>query len=850
MINLNHGDLRDNGGMNGAESRSDHEASLVDLSALAVPVSLYGGRYELEELLGAGASGSVYRARDVELNEIVALKVLRKELVGNPQTLEHFRNEVRLARRVTHPNVARMFDIGEHEGERFLTMELVEGTSLSQRMNATVDGKKQPLPLAEVVELIDQVCAGLEAAHKRGVVHCDLKPDNLLIGKDGRVVITDFGIARGLNPGAGSGPAPTSERAGAGGARAPHKFDGTPLYISPEQVSGAVVDARADIYSLGVVLYELLTGVPPFTGSSLVAVIAARLLRPPPDPQTVRPGLPTEVARTILRCLAIDPAQRFQHASELARALRAAVASSGDTTLVFAAAPVSPVAREPHADPAASAAVSQLDVNRRMVADLEPHESSPVLLPVAGLRTVAVLPLVNQGAAEDDFLADGLSQELIDGLGTLRGVRIYSRAAVSMYKGHDAEPLVVGRELGAELVVTGTVRRSGDRLRIAIRMINTSDGIQVFGSRRECAAGEVLAASESLTSAIAEALLVDRSERQRAVPEESSVVEKYLRARYLYARSDPASLEQSIQLFESVLAQAPGDPLLLMNYALARSRLWFYGSAESGAKALAAAEQAVVAMPQRGESFLALASVSFQGADLVAAVRALGRALTLTPELADAHELLGRILVETGPIRDGIERLTLSRKLDPGLFRTLADQARTLALLGDFDRAHALLAEPALSGRSFAIQWILRGRLCVWSRDVQRAREYLNDPEIMADRFPRARLLLEVAAGRGRVEPPAVMGTGLASDKSSPRGRTFFFQMHAELYSFYGLREQAVRCVARSVDAGLTDLTWLERCPPIVALADDPKMTALKRVVYERAYAVREALPDLRRPTR
>jgi len=163
-------------------------------------------------------------------------------------------------------------------------------------------------------------------------------------------------------------------------------------------------------------------------------------------------------------------------------------------------------------------------------------------------------------------------------------------------------------------------------------------------------------------------------------------------------------------------------------------------------------------------------------------------------------------------------------------------------LLGDFERAHRVLADPSLTGGSFAIQWILRGRLCLWSRDQRRAREYLSYSEITQGKYPRARLLLEVAAGFQQIDPQTVLSAGLSSDRSSPRGRTFMFQTHAELQGAYGQPEQAIRSVARSVDAGLADLSWIERCPLLVPLASDPRLVALRRIVYARAYAIREAL--------
>ena len=665
----------------------------------------------------------------------------------------------------------------------------------------------------------------------------DLKPDNLLIAKDGRVVITDFGIARALQQ---ATPA----------KRDPRRFDGTPMYVAPEQVGGEAIDARADIYSFGVVLYELLTGKVPFTGDSLLAILAARVLNPPPDPRQVRPDLPASVAETVLRCLAVNPAERFQSAAELSATLRhAVVAAASDLTLKRngrsaqrgtegQAAERSAARSQLLKSPTAKAAESHLSDP----AYEDPHSVPVGASPLSAARTVAVIPLANLGAAEDDYLAYGLSEELYDRLTTLRTLRILGQSTTALPQFKSRDPIAMGIELGAELVVTGSLRRVKDQLQIELRVLSTKDRVQVLSTRTECLPASALAVSESLVSALAKTLFVEREPRQSALPTESDTVELYLRARYLYGRSDEVSLEQSVKLFERVLARAPTDPTLRMSYALTLSRLWFYGNPGAAEKALPAAEAVVEQMPLHGESYLALAGVRFQGADLLGAVQSLGKALTLSPELADAHELLGRILVETGPIREGLARLSHARSLDPGLFRTLADQARTYALLGDFERAHRVLADPSLTGGSFAIQWILRGRLCLWSRDQRRAREYLSYSEITQGKYPRARLLLEVAAGFQQIDPQTVLSAGLSSDRSSPRGRTFMFQTHAELQGAYGQPEQAIRSVARSVDAGLADLSWIERCPLLVPLASDLRLAALRRIVYARAYAIREAL--------
>lgn len=829
----------------GAGSGSEAEADgLVDLSGLATP--LYGERYEIVELLGVGASGSVYRARDVELGEEVALKVLRKELVSDPATLERFRNEVRLARRVTHRNVARVFDIGEHEGERFLSMELVAGRSLSRRMAEVVGGQRRALPLSEIVELISQICAGLQAAHASGVVHCDLKPDNILLADDGRVVVTDFGIARGLlsaplaattgpsadSPGREAGSRPERQRRP---ARAMH-FDGTPMYISPEQINGERVDARTDLYALGAVLFELLTGEPPFAGGSTVAVLAARVLRPPPDPRSIRPGLPAEVAQVVTRCLAVNPAERPASATELATSLQQAVQRlSGEQTRILVLPPeqvrsvggaIAPD-RDLHVDVAAAPLTATV----------------PTTPGAARLPTVAVLPLDNLGEPVDGDWVGGIARELTDSLAALPGLSVFSQGSVLRAYHANREPLLLGQSLGAAWVVSGSLRRSGDKVRLVMRLLRVLDGMQVFSARRDCPAGEVLGLTEELSAELAQVLLPgEPAIRKRVAPAPAITVDDYLRARALYERGDVSSVRQAVALLSAGLLRSPDEPRILMNYAQALSRLWFYGDGEAAAGATAAAERLVALEPRRAESHMSLASIRFQGSELVTAIQATGRALAIRPDFADAHELRGRILIETGPVQVGMDHLAWARRLDPRLLRAVADQARVLALLGRADRAHELLADRSLIEQSFGIQWILRGRLCLWLRDRVRATAYLQDPDLRGPQFARARLLLQAAAQHTRIAADEVLAAGLASDKSSPRGRSFFFQMHAELFAFFGQREQAVRSVARSVDAGLTDLLWLERCPLLAPLSHDPRWPALRQVVYSRAFAVREVL--------
>jgi serine/threonine-protein kinase len=319
----------------------------------AMSRTVLAGRYEIEALLGSGGMGAVYRARDRELDEIVALKMLNRALVSSPAMLARFRQEAKLARRVTHRNVARMFDIGEHEGDKFLTMEFVDGEPL-----AALAARERPMKIQRVAKITEEVCAGLDAAHGEGIVHRDLKPDNVLIAKDGRVVITDFGIAR----------LSTGDALKTMGVPI-----GTPAYMAPEQVEGAKdVDARADIYALGTMLFELLTGERAWLGESIYQVASLRLVMPPPSPKERRADLPDAVAEIVMKCMARRREDRYASAAEVAAAL------SGVTLPPAASLPSSPpvVAR-----------------SRPLTAALAPT--------AADMKTLTVLPLRNAGPPED-----------------------------------------------------------------------------------------------------------------------------------------------------------------------------------------------------------------------------------------------------------------------------------------------------------------------------------------------------------------------------------------------------------------------------------------------------------------
>jgi serine/threonine-protein kinase len=796
--------------------------------AAAVPPiisQLHGGRYQLLDLIGVGGAGTVYRARDIELDEIVALKVLRKELVRTPLVIDRFRSEVKLGRRITHRNIARMFDIDEHEGERFLTMEFVEGNSLSHLVG-------QPLAMWFVLDVAQQICAGLDAAHAASVIHLDLKPDNVILAKDGRVVLTDFGIARALQP---------SESA----TQASGEFIGTPEYMSPEQAEGGPIDFRTDLYSLGVMLFELLTGFLPFSSDTPLATATARLLRPPPDPRSHRPNLPEPLSHIVLRCLARRPDDRYASASQLAESLATASATipgaappHASTSFLSSLGPRGARTNSPVSTPIDTPSDSSGVFTGGLLATIDQVSGTAA-------KSVAVLPFRNQGPPTDAYLAEGLTDDLVDSLSMVQGLRVRSRGVVSQHL-DKTDPVAIGRALEVDILVEGTVRRSEETLRITARLIQGADGVQVWAQRFDRPAALALQVSDEVAQAVALALAVSGSAPQRAVLQDAQAVDLYLRARALFqSNGDRQSMAECVALYQQALTLRPDDPQLLTGYALAQARLWFFGAAGSGEAALATAERAVAVAPERGDSHLALASVRFSSCDLVGAVGELMLALERGPNLADAHDLLGRILVETGPLQSGLRHLEHALELEPNLTRTLVDRARVEALLGHWDSMERLLDRAESSRRTPTPMWVLRARMAMWQGDSERAAALLAHPEVTNGKNELVFRFLQIAARVRKTDPAQLLeGFVFGVQTSSPRGRLFFHQMATEIYSFQGELDSAVRSLARAVDVGLCDLIWYDRCPLLNVLRRDLRFKALRKVIASRSGQVKAALRE------
>ena len=734
------------------------------------------GRYEVLGVLGAGGMGTVYRARDRELDEVVALKTLQRCMLDGPDALERFRREVKLARRVTHRNVARTFDIGEMGEDKFLTMELIDGPSLGR-----VLGERGGLPLAEALRVAVAIAEALVAAHAAGVIHRDLKPDNVMLARDGRVVVTDFGIAV----------------AGALDAAHPDAgmVIGTPAYMSPEQLAGAPLGPRSDLYALGLVLHEMLTGQRVFTGD-VFADVAARPLRAPPDIAALRQDLPPALVEATKRLLARAPADRPADA-EAARALLTAIE-----------------------------------------AGLTNSPPTPALLAHAGVRSLAVYPLRWGGPAVDEWIAQGLTDDLQDSLCLVRGLRVRARAAPQ--DGDDGR--AHGRRAGVDLVVDGSVRRRGEGVRVRLRLTGVHDGEPLWTCRHDAAIGDLLALVDRITDALARAAgavtpLAPAPARAGVDPE---AIELYMRARarpLMFVADNPA-----VDLLERALARAPRDPRILAAHAVASARAMVRLGGELQrrmARARESAELAVALAPELAEPWIALAHVRNAGNDSPGAVRAVKRALANGPSVAEGHELAARLLGEADRFDDATRLAEQARWLDPGLLYASLELVRIHALRGD---VAAVTRELAVMRVTHPMQdAIISSRLTLWLG------QQLFDPKLppagltalsaaFADNM-RAAFATRALSAEGRARLAGIV------EQAPPgsRMRRFFGQMLCEILVTIGDLDGAETALAGSVAEGLEDLAWIDRCRLLDPLRARPSFEAHREVVSARAAAVTRA---------
>ncbi len=732
-----------------------------------------GGRYELSALLGAGGMGAVFRALDTELDEEVALKVLRAELSGSGLAEQQFKSEVKLARRITHKNVARIFELGTAGAIRYLTMELIEGVTLSAQLHR--EGRFAPARAAEIVR---RIADGLGAVHEAGVIHRDVKPSNVLLADDGRVVLTDFGLAL-----IEAGNAPTKN------------LIGTPDYMSPEQVRGLELTVQSDLYALGVLAFELVTGTRPFRGATPVELALARLHSAVPRALDRVAELPPALSDAIARAMAIDPAHRPATARELGESILrgAGLAPELRASITPAPAPV-------------------------------PHERA--------LPSIAVLPFAASAESADHAL--GFAEDLVDTLSSLRGLRVVALRASERLAGRSAHE--IGQALGVERLVEGSLR--GERL--SVRLLQVADGTVEWAHRADLTASTLLQVADAVAMEIAQAMGLPAVRRTGAQVVEPAALELYLEARKSLSRYDPRARE----LFEAAVAQAPRHPQFLAGLASARVRAVVQASRPLPGeidKAEAAALDAIALAPQLAEPHLALAQVRLHQGHPGPAIHSLRRAVALGPSMPEGHATLGELLLEIGRIPEGAARLRKARTLDPNSALAAGGVARVHAYFGEWEQVRSTIVAAAGGFPTEGPMLAMHARYGVWAGDRALARQLLAalPAQSTAINHAVARAYL-TAYFEQRLTAEAVAFRHEAT--TSWRRASLGMQLTAEIALVARDRETAIDAIERADGAGLLDRTWMEMCPLLEPLRGSERFARVAVSVAKRADAMLEEI--------
>ena len=616
--------------------------------------------FRVIEKLGAGGMGVVYKAVDTRLDRPVALKFLPDNLAQDSQALERFRREARAASALNHPGICTIYDIGEQDSRTFIAMEFMDGETLRSHIHG------KALPLEETLKLGIQIAEALDAAHAEGIIHRDIKPANIFVTKRGQAKVLDFGLAK-LVP---KGVAVTGADFG---DETPDStsivgiISGTPSYMSPEQVRGDNLDPRTDIFSLGLLLYEMAAGRQAFGGGTGGAIIEAVLTQSPVPARSINPDIPAKLEEIINKALHKDRDQRYQHAAEICTELyrleRGTDSSWRVATEDGGSGPISSTS-DLHSTGEQRAANSTTQTGT-----LRPVRVSKII------DSLAVLPFENASRdAEHDYLSDGIAASLINTLATVPKLRVMAQSTVFRYKGRGIDPQAVGRELNVRAVLTGKIMQSGGSLRIGTELVDVATGTQLWGAHYDRKPGDIFAIQDEISNEISEKLRLKltRTEKKRLIKRQTDDAEAYrlyLKGRHHWNRWTEDGFYKAIEYFQQAVDKDPG-------YALASTGLadsyvllgWnsYLPPKEAFPKARAAAMAALRLDPELGEAHAPQAAVLWlHDWQWPEAEMEFKRSLALNPAHPTASHWYAEYLMTMGRQAEAIARMKNSLELDP-----------------------------------------------------------------------------------------------------------------------------------------------------------------------------------------
>jgi len=572
--------------------------------------TIFAGRYEIIEELGKGGMGKVYRVEDKKIKEEIALKLIKPEISADKQTIDRFRNELKMTRMISHRNVCSMFDLGDEKGMSFITMEYVPGEDLKSMIR--MSGQ---LSTGTAIKIAKQICDGLSEAHRLGIVHRDLKPSNVMIDKEGNARIMDFGIARSIRAKSITGEG---------------MMIGTPEYMSPEQVEGEEVDQRSDIYSLGVILYEMATGRVPFGGDTPLSIAVKHKTAVPLDPRRLNHQIPEDFSKVILRCMEKSRDKRYQSAQEL---------------------------------------LSELNKLEEEKQEQKKSAETP------WERSIAVLPFADLSAERDqEYFCDGIAEELINALTKIERLKVASGSSAFQFKGKGHDIQEIGKRLKVETVLEGSVRKAGNRLRITAQLVNVADGYHIWSEKYDCEMKDIFAIQDEISLTIVDKLKVKllREDKEKLVKRSTEDVEAYnlyLKGRYFWGKRTKEGFRKAMEFFKQSIEKDPNFTLGYSGLADSYNLVGFYSFSqpkEAFPKAKEAAQKALKIDDTIAEAYASLAFVQlYYDWDWKDAYENFKKAVKLSPGYPTAHHWYAEYLLVVGRIEEAFVESKRALELDP-----------------------------------------------------------------------------------------------------------------------------------------------------------------------------------------
>lgn len=812
------------------------------------------GRYEIRSKLGEGGMGEVYQALDTELNRTVAIKLLPQEFAANELRLRRFTQEAQAASALNHPHILTIYEIGSSDHTRFIATEFIDGMTLREYV------RNHSLHLSEILEIGIQTASALVAAHAAGIIHRDIKPDNIMIRRDGYVKVLDFGLAKLSEPlgSATDNEAPTRAMINT------HEgmVMGTPDYMSPEQAKGFELDVRTDLWSFGVVLYEMISGHGPFSGGTVNESISL-ILQKDPAPLTRHDGdVPAELERIVGKALRKDREERYQTAKDLLIDLRTLKRrleldaemdrtaqgdwDSGKSTTSLTEKTVS----QAHEPTASSAEYIVSGIRRHKIAAAF---AVLVLLAVSAviylylharnsevaIDSIAVLPFQNRSAeADSEYLSDGLAESLIYRLSQLPDLKVSPTSSVFTYKGKEVDPVRIGKELGVSAVLSGRIVQRGDNLTISAELVDVRYNKLLWGEQYERKMSEVLQTQREIAHEIVEKLRLKVSGEEKGLAkhytESNEAYQLYLRGRYHWNKRSPEALHKSIEYFERAIEQ---DPRFALAYAGLADTYNLLGAPEAGGdmppkealpKAKAAALKALEIDETVAEGHVSMGHVkTYYDRDWAGAEREYKRAIELNPNYSVAHHWYAIFLTIVGRSDDALREINRGLELDPLSLPINVWYGRILNLVGRREECVAQLRKTVDLDPNFTLARYRLGQSYI---DEGMNKEALAEFEQVL-RQPGGKAL----ALTGFAQAYASSGNRVEAERNLKE----LLEMSAEqyisptqiglTYASLGEKEKAFEWIEEGNRTYDLTVVWLKYDPRFKQLRDDQRYTDLVR---------------------